>query len=202
MPDESCRACGGELVKCTICAECRKVTQRICRLCRIRTREQLHIQCIDIQTVSDYGQSILLEKQRLRRPVLNHKKTGLIIAIVASVLFGSYTIGSGILEIHATTASIPQAQKANTFRNTISNPIVPNGHYDNCLATSDGKTMDVKCPAAYGNVYNLVLQIPQTLESQLHQKIFSLRGLTIIENLNSIFMQYEKKWYSANLAAS
>ena len=45
MPDESCRLCGGELVKCTICAECRKPVGMICAKCGSRTKEQVHDCC-------------------------------------------------------------------------------------------------------------------------------------------------------------
>lgn len=45
MPDESCRTCGGELAKCTICAECRKPVSMICVQCGSRTKEQVHTFC-------------------------------------------------------------------------------------------------------------------------------------------------------------
>ncbi|HSA98384.1 MAG TPA: hypothetical protein VLF17_04825 [Candidatus Nitrosotenuis sp.] len=45
MPDESCRTCGGELAKCTVCAECRKPVTMICVQCGTRTLEQVHDLC-------------------------------------------------------------------------------------------------------------------------------------------------------------
>lgn len=45
MPDESCRVCGGELTKCTVCAECRKPVGMICVQCGTRTTEQVHDFC-------------------------------------------------------------------------------------------------------------------------------------------------------------
>src|SRR5215831_14936913 len=50
MPDESCRTCGGELVKCSLCSECRKVIQKICRMCNLRTNEEIHPQCLYVET--------------------------------------------------------------------------------------------------------------------------------------------------------
>ena len=47
MPDESCRTCGGELAKCTICAECRKPISLICVKCGVRTAEQVHDSCFN-----------------------------------------------------------------------------------------------------------------------------------------------------------
>ncbi|HEX9846399.1 MAG TPA: hypothetical protein VGA92_08070 [Candidatus Nitrosotenuis sp.] len=45
MPDESCRNCGGELKKCTVCAECRDAVSMICVQCGTRTAEQVHALC-------------------------------------------------------------------------------------------------------------------------------------------------------------
>ncbi|MBI5697363.1 MAG: hypothetical protein HZC29_02455 [Thaumarchaeota archaeon] len=45
MPDESCRNCGGQLKKCTTCAECRGAVSMICVQCGTRTQEQVHALC-------------------------------------------------------------------------------------------------------------------------------------------------------------
>ena len=42
MPDESCRKCGGLLLEYTVCAECREVTQFVCRICGTKTIERSH----------------------------------------------------------------------------------------------------------------------------------------------------------------
>ena len=46
MPDESCRKCGGMLIKFTLCAACRGTVQRICIKCGLKTAEQVHSQCL------------------------------------------------------------------------------------------------------------------------------------------------------------
>ncbi|MBM3896269.1 MAG: hypothetical protein FJ360_00765 [Thaumarchaeota archaeon] len=46
MPDESCRTCGGNLTKLTICAECKKATSMICVNCGKQTLGQSHENCI------------------------------------------------------------------------------------------------------------------------------------------------------------
>jgi predicted amidophosphoribosyltransferase len=46
MPDESCRKCGGMLIKATLCAACRDIIQRICIKCGLKTAEQIHNQCL------------------------------------------------------------------------------------------------------------------------------------------------------------
>ena len=45
MPDESCRNCGGQLKKCTICAECRGTVSLVCVQCGTRTNEKIHALC-------------------------------------------------------------------------------------------------------------------------------------------------------------
>ncbi len=59
MPDESCRTCGGTLIDCTLCAECREVISMICKHCANRTLEQFHGSCMyqveNIQTTTEIG---------------------------------------------------------------------------------------------------------------------------------------------------
>jgi hypothetical protein len=59
MPDESCRACGGTLINCTLCAECKEVVSMICKKCGSRTLEQFHGFCMyqveNIQTQYEIG---------------------------------------------------------------------------------------------------------------------------------------------------
>ena len=46
LPDESCRHCGGELLNCTQCSECKKTIGLICQECGARTQEQFHYDCM------------------------------------------------------------------------------------------------------------------------------------------------------------
>jgi hypothetical protein len=46
MPDESCRRCGGRLIKSTLCATCKDVVQKICIKCGLKTAEWIHSQCL------------------------------------------------------------------------------------------------------------------------------------------------------------
>ena len=60
MPDESCRKCGGILKKCSLCAECRKVTQHICVKCGSLTMDTLHINCFySIESIGETRQSLI-----------------------------------------------------------------------------------------------------------------------------------------------
>jgi hypothetical protein len=56
MPDESCRKCGGVLIKCTQCAECKEIISMICQNCGARTMEQFHDYCMfSVNNVHDSG---------------------------------------------------------------------------------------------------------------------------------------------------
>ena len=61
MPDESCRNCGGNLINCSLCAQCKEVIGMICITCGTRTLEQFHDSCLymveDFQKKSDLTQS-------------------------------------------------------------------------------------------------------------------------------------------------
>src|SRR5574341_1433460 len=51
MPDESCRICGGELISHSICSECRKPTQHICKMCDTLTNQQYHQNCLHVGSI-------------------------------------------------------------------------------------------------------------------------------------------------------
>ncbi len=52
MPEESCRTCGGTLVRLTTCSECRKTLQKKCDLCNNIT-EQFHAGCKEFGSVEN-----------------------------------------------------------------------------------------------------------------------------------------------------
>lgn len=45
MPDESCRKCGGQLRKHSVCAECRQEINQICIECGNMTELKFHAEC-------------------------------------------------------------------------------------------------------------------------------------------------------------
>jgi len=47
MPDESCRGCGGLLIKYSVCAGCRGTIQKICNNCTLKTEQQIHDHCFN-----------------------------------------------------------------------------------------------------------------------------------------------------------
>lgn len=61
MPDESCRNCGGNLINCSLCAQCKGVIGMICVICGARSLEQFHDSCLymveDFQRKSDLNKN-------------------------------------------------------------------------------------------------------------------------------------------------
>lgn len=61
MPDESCRNCGGNLINCSLCAQCKEVIGMICDTCGTRTMEHFHDSCLymveDFQRKSDLDEN-------------------------------------------------------------------------------------------------------------------------------------------------
>ena len=51
MPDKSCRMCEGELLSHLICSECRKPTQRICKICDNTTIQEYHQNCLNVESL-------------------------------------------------------------------------------------------------------------------------------------------------------
>ncbi|MGQ0376852.1 MAG: hypothetical protein ACT4OW_05040 [Nitrososphaerota archaeon] len=64
MPDESCRTCGGNLTKRTLCAECKQATSMICVKCGKQTLERSHENCISTIKVCYNNFAGSLTKQR------------------------------------------------------------------------------------------------------------------------------------------
>ncbi|WP_101477369.1 hypothetical protein [Candidatus Nitrosotalea bavarica] len=60
MPDESCRICGGELVKHLWCGHCRKTIQKICKICTRETLRQQHTTCLSYISNEGYMTKIAI----------------------------------------------------------------------------------------------------------------------------------------------
>ena len=227
MPDNLCRACGGDLTKWSSCSECRKVTQKICTTCSVKTIEEFHShhihlepyqivnaknQVATIQSYHDFSDSKDTKKKK------SHGKITLAISciIVGIIILG--ILGTNHPEsfsdpkpsqIKTTTPVSPNIiqkimQDVNQGPQSKAPQIITNTKYtyNNCLGVSDGTYMTVTCPTSYGNVYKAVVQIPSELMSQFENNIFNLRGLSVTEHTDSISIQYAKKMYDAKFVNS
>jgi hypothetical protein len=226
MPDDSCRTCGGELMKWSTCSDCKKITQRLCRKCNLKTVEDFHSHISlesykiletrnTIATVQSY--SNLKNAQKPRKDPLNVKQISRIL-VVSGIVMGIIVLGmSGISYLS------PSYVHVSTEPKTISTPISQNvvqtvkeaphvnilssnddikPTYSNCLGNANGISLTITCPTTYGYVYKAIVGIPSGLISQFENKVFNLRELSIIEHVNSITIQYEKRNYEAKFVNS
>src|SRR5574340_1608709 len=234
MPDKLCRTCGGDLIKWSACSECRKITQKICKACNIKTIEEFHSHRIHlglyqtvnststISTVQSYNNPTNSKTPRKNPYNRNYRNNILVISgIIAGIIISGIIAGIIILGMTSTshpesfssprTSQIqvnPPSQHPSTAQSEI--PHIDTTHsntdvkytYSNCLGVSDGIHLTVICPTEYGNAYKAVVDIPPELMSQFENNVFNLRGLSIIEHIDSISIQYAKKMYEAKFVNS
>ncbi|MGI0017322.1 MAG: hypothetical protein ACREA1_01285 [Nitrosotalea sp.] len=227
MPDKLCRTCGGDLIKWSTCAECRKVVQKICTTCNVKTIEEFHFHHIHLEpyqivntkstvaTVQSYQDP---PSPKISKKKKNHRNNMLVISgiVAAIIILGvvssshpEYSIPSPSKIKEITPSESPsvientnQALHADAPHVVVDNSVDTKYTYDNCLGVSDGTYLTVTCPTTYGNVYKAVVQIPTELVSQFENNIFNLRGISVIEHMDSISIQYAKKMYEAKFVNS
>ena len=225
MPDKSCRTCGGDLIKWSACAECRKITQKICKICNIKTIEEFHSHHIHlvpyeivnltstIATVQSYNNSTSSKITKRNRYDRKYRNNILVISgIIAGIIILGMTSTSH-LELFSSPKT-PQIQLTPPLEHqSVVQPETPHTNiqhsntdikytYSNCLGVSDGMHLTVTCPTEYGNTYKAVVKIPADLLSQFENSVFNLRGLSIIEHIDSISIQYAEKMYEAKFVNS
>ncbi len=212
MPDESCRTCGGTLVNCSLCPSCRKMTQRICNICGFKTKEQVHSNCLYVESSQTRnGMKInLIVPMSGKKKEINQKSEKVHTMRNALLVFG--VIGFFVLGF--ATANYfdlfqSQTSEAQTMKTTIPQPLsqnhdnLPRGSFDNCLAYGSGQSMTVTCPTEYGYVYKTILDMPQKLASEFSGEVFSIRGLSVIEYSDgSVVLQYHKNLYATSFFAN
>ncbi|MHB8545828.1 MAG: hypothetical protein ACYDAJ_03595 [Nitrosotalea sp.] len=226
MPDKSCRTCGGDLIKWSTCAECRKTIQKICLTCSGKTITEFHSHHIHLEpykianvqrTVTTVQNHDSLTKPKHPKKNLYNKNhgnilliSGIIVTIIILGMSGMSNLesfsNSRSSQIQVTTPS----EHSSVIESVKETPRVNIPHidtqytstdakytYSDCLGVSDGTHLTVTCPTEYGSVYKAVVEIPSELISQFENDVFSLRGLAVTEHLDSISIQYAKKVYEA-----
>jgi hypothetical protein len=232
MPDESCRTCGGDLIKWSACSNCRKTTQRICRTCCLKTAEDFHFHHMSLESyqiletknkmdaVHTHYNPVKVQKPRKNHHNVNHVSNILVLCgiitgvIILSISGTSYFESSYAHNLSDTKAVLFPVQQ--NMAQAISEPYhasivhVSAVHssddvrptYSNCLGMANGISLTITCPTTYGSVYKAVVDIPSGLISQFENKAFNLRELSIIEHVDSISIQYEKRTYEAKFVNS
>ena len=201
MPDESCRTCGGGLIHHRSCSDCRKVTQKKCRVCNRTTVMQSHQYCIINSTLN---QKQLLVQVIQKNTVSKTRKKSFSFSFLGIGIAGIFILGLIANSYFGTPQGMPdEAQATNSnniaIKSSDSFPI-PNGNsYDNCLAYGSGESITVTCPSGNGSVYKQILNMPQDLKKEFSDSVFSIRGVIITENSDgSIVLQYQLKKYVTN----
>ena len=219
MPDDSCRTCGGELVKHSRCSECRKIIQRICTSCNLKTHKEFHPKCLRLdmyqinrENAYAYTQNMIYKTPEIRR---NKKKnisnktliiSGVIVIIISALAFGNYLIPT-LSHDQSSKISNNEMQYIGSknqiqYLSAVSNQnleTIPNGsfkaQYANCLGTSDGNSLAINCPTDYGVVYKAIVKIPDELILQFENKVFHMRNFSVLENSNDLLIEYQKQTY-------
>lgn len=206
MPDESCRMCGGSLVRYSLCSECRKPIQRICINCGISTLEQFHSDCFyhieSLQKGNGIEISVVTQSQPSHKtstrtkPISkdNHLRN----AILAFSMAGLCVLGfvtTGYFDLFGSHVSDALATKS-ILRQTKDTAGTSDVVYENCLAYGSGQSMTVTCPTRIGTMYVAVLDIPYDLSAKFSNAAFSIRGILLNEhNDGSVVIAYQKNLY-------
>ncbi len=213
MPDESCRNCGGSLVNNSLCPTCRKIKQRICNICGSKTEEQVHSNCLYLESSQSRNEMKInvLAPTPSKRGKINQKNSEkihplrnalLVFGIVSFFvlgfatanyydLFQSQTSGGQIMK-----TTIPQQSSQN-------HDDLPHRSFENCLAHGSGQSMTVTCPTDAGYVYKAILTMPQKLASEFSNQVFSVRGISVVEYSDgSVILQYHKNSYNTSFFAN
>ena len=198
MPDESCRTCGGELVGHILCSDCRKTTQKICRVCNRTTLLQSHQYCMK-NPLSN--QNPMLAQMTWNKSLKTHKHSLRFSFLAIGVVAGFLILGLVTTSSAGITQGIPDEAQATNSNNIGVNTIdtFPAQHgtsYNNCLAYGSGESVTVTCPTDNGTVYKGILNMPKDMKKDFSDSVFSIRGISITENSDgSVMLQYHLKKY-------
>ena len=210
MPDESCRTCGGVLISCSICPECRKVTQRICRLCGSKTEQQFHDSCLYIESLTTRnGMEIDIvtphQPSHKKKAAENKINRGHIIRdqLLVFGIVGFFVLGfatASYLDLFESSTSEAQTIKSISTHEPfqyLNNGI--DAFYENCLGSGTKKSITVTCPNGKGYVYKAVLVMPHELATKFSNEVFSIRGISLTKNSDSsVILKYQNNFYSTS----
>lgn len=210
MLDESCRTCGGVLISCSMCPECRKITQRICRICGSKTAEQFHDRCLYIESITSRNG---MEIDVVILPQFGHKSSAysnnsknhalrdslLVFGIVGFFVLGVATVS--YFDLFESQTGEAQTIKPTVLRDGTLG--YQNKHFDtvyeNCLGAGAAQSIAVTCPNGKGYVYKAVLIMPHELAAKFANGVFSIRGISLSESSDgSVTFEYQNKFYSTS----
>ena len=198
MPDEYCRTCGGELVNRILCSDCRKSTQKICRICNRITHLQLHNHGITNALSVHKTMVVQVSSNKYSK---SHKNSLHFSFLAIGMIAGFLILGLATSASSGVSHGIQDEAQATDSNNTSISIIdtfpTPSGKsYDNCLAYGSGESITVTCPTDKGTVYKEILNMPKNMKKDFSDSVFSIRGISITENTDgSVILQYHLKQY-------
>ena len=189
-----------------MCPECRKITQRICRICGSKTAEQFHDRCLYIESVPSRNgmeMDIVMSPQSSHRSSAgsnNSKNHTLRDSLLVFGIVGFFILGISTLSYFDLLSQSGAAQ-------TIKSIVLGDGTlgsrnkhfdivYENCLGAGAAQSITVTCPDGKGYVYKAVLTMPHELAAKFSKDVFSIRGISLSENSDgSVILKYQNKFY-------
>jgi hypothetical protein len=127
------------------------------------------------------------------------KKNSFRFSFLALGVVGFFILGLAVASYLGVSQGVPDEAQATNSSNLGKIPsfqIVSGASYNNCLAYGSGESITVTCPTDNGSVYKGILDMPQDLKKGFADSVFSIRGVSIIENSNgSVTLQYHLNKY-------
>jgi len=200
MPDESCRVCGGVLISRSLCSECKKVIQRVCRICGVKTEEQFHYECLPLEAHAARN-GMKTEFIILPNPAIRTKSHQLRNASLAFGIVCIFALGFA-MELQLNNFQLWTGEDETT-KSTITTQELPTQtpgkirmEYQNCLGSGNGEYMTLRCPTEIGMVYEAVLAMPKDLAAKFSNNVFNIRGISASENSDgSVVFRYQDDLY-------
>jgi hypothetical protein len=127
------------------------------------------------------------------------RKNSFHFSFLAIGIAGFFILGLAVASYLIVPQVMPDEAQATNSGNTATIPhsAVPSGmSYDNCLAYGSGESITVTCPTDNGSVYTGILKMPQDLKKDFADSVFSIRGVSVLENSDgSVMLQYHLAKY-------
>ncbi len=202
MPDESCRRCGGELYSCSLCSECKKTIQQICRICGSRTEERFHDKCLTVKAYPTGNGSmteiIMLPNLALRTKRVHPIRNILLAFGIVGFFILGFAIAANLDNPQELTIDEPTKSTIIVQELPTKTPVQIRMEYENCLGSGTGRYITLRCPTEIGKVYEAALVMPSELSAKFTDDVFYIRGISISENSDgSVYLKYHDDLYRA-----
>lgn len=201
MPDESCRMCGGELISHSLCSGCREVIQQICKMCGSRTFDRIHDRCLPIEPIAAQN-GMRTEIVMLPNVAIGAKKTRSFVKVLLALgIVFSFVLGTAVASQLDNLTILQREEEpakpiVNLSQSLHSSERLARATYENCLAAGLEESVTLKCPTKNGEAYQVVVLMPPDLAAKFSKESFSIRGVTLTENLDgSVYLKYQTDIY-------